>query len=73
MPEERITVEEALRAYTVANAYGVFGEGWTGMLKPGYQADLVVIDRDITTIVPEEIGSARVLRTMVGGRTVFQR
>jgi hypothetical protein len=73
VPEERITVEEALRAYTVANAYGVFGEGWTGMLKSGYQADLVVIDRDITTLPVGEIGSARVLRTMVGGRTVFQR
>ncbi len=73
VPEERITVEEALRAYTVANAYGVFGEGWTGMLKPGYQADLVVIDRDITTLPAEEIRSARVLRTLIGGRTVFQR
>ena len=73
VPQERITVEEALRAYTVANSYGVFGEATTGMLKQGYQADLLVIDRDITSVAPEEIGAARVSRTMVAGRTVFQR
>jgi predicted amidohydrolase YtcJ len=71
VPEQKITVEEALRAYTVGNAYGVFAEGRTGRLAPGYLADLVLLDRDITRIPPEEIEQATVKATVVGGRVVF--
>ena len=56
MPEQKISVEEALRAYTAGGAYAVFAEGRRGRLKPGYMADLVLLDRDLTRIPPEEIG-----------------
>ena len=48
VPEQKITVEEALRAYTAGNAYGVFAEDQRGKLAPGYQADLVLLDQDLT-------------------------
>jgi predicted amidohydrolase YtcJ len=73
VPEEKITVEEALRAYTTANAYGVFAEQTRGKLAPGYAADLVVLDQDLTTITPEAIQKAAVRTTVVGGRVVFQQ
>ena len=73
VPEEKITVEEALRAYTTANAYGVFAERKRGKLAPGYLADLVLLDRDLTAIPPTEIETAQVLATVAGGKLVFQR
>jgi predicted amidohydrolase YtcJ len=69
--EEKISAEEALRAYTWGNAYGVFAEDRRGRLVPGYLADLVMIDRDLTRIPPEEIEQAAVRATVVGGRVVF--
>ena len=71
VPEERITVEEALRAYTVGNAYGVFAEDRRGRLLPGYLADLVLLDRDLTKIPAEEIEQAAVKATVVGGKVVY--
>jgi predicted amidohydrolase YtcJ len=71
VPEEKITVEEALRAYTVGNAYAVFAEERRGKLLPGYLADLVLLDRDLTKIPPEEIEQATVRRTVVGGKVVY--
>ena len=71
VPQERISVEEALHAYTAGNAYGVFAEGRRGKLAPGYLADLVLLDRDLTRIPPEEIEQAAVQATVVGGRVVF--
>jgi predicted amidohydrolase YtcJ len=71
VPAEKITVEEALRAYTTGNAYGVFAEKKRGRLAPGYNADLVLLDRDLTTIPPEQIEQAKVRQTVVGGRVVF--
>jgi predicted amidohydrolase YtcJ len=71
VPREKITVEEALTAYTGGNAYGVFAESRRGLLAPGYLADLVLIDRDLTRIPPEEIEQAGVRTTIVGGRIVF--
>jgi hypothetical protein len=73
VPEEKISVEEALRAYTGTNAYGMYLDGHVGRLAPGYQADLVVLDRDLTAIPPETIRDAQVLLTLVGGRVVFRR
>lgn len=72
VPEEKITLEEALRAYTVTNAYGVFAESTRGMLKPGYRADLVVFDRDLTTTSPDSLSSAQVMLTVAGGRVVWE-
>jgi predicted amidohydrolase YtcJ len=72
-PEEKISVEEALRAYTSENAYGVFAEATRGQLKPGYKADIVLLDRDLTAIRPEALDSVRVRQTVVGGKVVFTR
>ncbi|MGH7561998.1 MAG: amidohydrolase [Gemmatimonadales bacterium] len=71
VPEEKIRVEEALRAYTASNAFAVFAEQRRGMLRPGYLADFVVLDRDIFRIPPAEIGAARVRATVIGGRLVY--
>jgi predicted amidohydrolase YtcJ len=72
VPQEKISVEEALRAYTAGNAFGVFAEDRRGKLAPGYLADLVLIDRDLTRIPTEEIEQATVRATVVGGRVVYQ-
>ena len=73
MPQEKITVEQALRAYTSEGAYASFEEDRKGMLKPGMLADMVLIDRDVTGVNPEIIRDALVLKTIVGGRVVFNR
>lgn len=73
VPEEKITVEEALRAYTAGGAFASFEEDRKGVLAPGKLADLVIIDRDLTTTPPEQIREARVVLTMVGGRVVHER
>ena len=73
VPEQRIGVEEALRAYTRDAAWAAFAEGERGTLERGKLADLVIIDRDLTRIAPEEIREARVDMTVVGGRVVFER
>jgi predicted amidohydrolase YtcJ len=72
VPEQRITVEEALRAYTRGGAYASFEEKEKGQLAPGMLADITVIDRDIRAIPPQEIRAARIVRTIVGGKTVFE-
>lgn len=71
VPEQKITVEEALRAYTAGDAYGVFAERTRGRLVPGYRADLVLLDQDLTAIPPETIDRVTVRQTIVGGRVVF--
>jgi predicted amidohydrolase YtcJ len=73
MPEQKITVEEALRAYTAGSAYAEYMEAEKGMIARGMLADMVLIDRDLTAIPPETIRDARVTLTMVGGRIVFER
>jgi predicted amidohydrolase YtcJ len=72
VPEQRITVEEALRAYGRGAAYAAFGDGDVGTLEPGKLADFVVVDRDLTSIAPEDIRRARVVATVVGGRTTYE-
>jgi predicted amidohydrolase YtcJ len=71
IPEQKVSVAEALRAYTTGNAYGVFAERTRGMLRAGYQADLVLLDQDLFTIPPEAIESVQVRSTIVGGRVVY--
>jgi predicted amidohydrolase YtcJ len=73
VPEQKITVEEALRAYTRGAAFGEYAEGEKGTLARGMLADFVLIDRDLTRIPPETIREARVMLTVVGGQTVFER
>ncbi len=72
VPEQKVTVEEALRAYTATAAYASFEEGEKGTIAPGRLADLVLIDRDLRAIPPETIRDARILATVVGGRVVYQ-
>jgi len=72
VPAQKITVEEALRAYTVNAAYASFEEGKKGSLTPGRLADFVMLDRDIFAIAPEEIRHAGIRMTVVGGRIVHE-
>jgi predicted amidohydrolase YtcJ len=71
VPEQRITVEEALRAYTCDAAYASYREADSGTLERGKLADFAVLDRDLTQITPEEIANARVMMTVAGGRVVY--
>ena len=73
VPEQKITVEDALRAYTLGAAYAEFSETEKGSLERGKLADFVLIDRDLTRIPPETIRDARVTMTVVGGQVVFNR
>lgn len=70
-PEERLTREETLRIFTVNAAYAAFMEMKLGLLRSGYQADFIVLDRDPMTCDPREIPGTRVLRTVIAGETVF--
>jgi hypothetical protein len=73
VPEQKIGVEDALRAYTAAAAYASFDEDRRGMLAAGRAADLVMLDRDIFEIAPEAIRTVKVLLTLVAGRPVFRK
>lgn len=73
VPAQKISVGEALQAYTVGNAYATFDEASRGTLAPGHEADLVVLDRDLFTTPPDSLDQARVRYTIVGGRVVFRR
>ena len=70
-PQEKITLNEALYAYTQASAYAQNAEKFKGRLEPGYLADFVVLDRDITKATPQELLHTQVLRTIVNGETVY--
>ena len=72
VPQQKITVEEALRAYTSDAAYAEFAEKRKGTLDVGKLADFVLLDRDLTRIPAPEIRQVRVLATVVGGETVFE-
>jgi predicted amidohydrolase YtcJ len=70
-PEQKISLEEALRAYTTDGAYTEFAEMSKGRIKEGFLADLVVLNRNIFEVPPEKIVEARIKTTVVGGRIVF--
>ncbi len=71
-PEQKLSVEEAIGAYTLASAYASFDEGVKGSVTPGKWADLVVLSRDIVRH-PEEIAGTEVVLTVVGGQVVFEK
>jgi len=71
-PEQRLTIDQAIAAYTLGSAYAEFAEKEKGSLQPGMLADFVVLDRDITSIPAEKILDTKVLRTVVGGKTVYE-
>ena len=73
VPDQKITVDEALRAYTRGGAYASFDEKEKGVLATGTLADFAIIDRDLTRIAPEAIRDAHIVLTAVGGKVVYER
>ncbi|OLE12162.1 MAG: amidohydrolase [Acidobacteria bacterium 13_1_20CM_4_56_7] len=71
-PAQKLTIEQAIAAYTTGSAYAEFAETQKGTLAPGMLADFVVLDRDLTAIPPGQILGTRVLRTVVGGKTAYE-
>jgi predicted amidohydrolase YtcJ len=71
-PAEKLNIEQAIAAYTTGAAYAEFAEKQKGKLEPGMLADFVVLDRDITAAPPPKILATKVLRTVVGGKTVYE-
>ena len=72
-PEQKVTVQEAVEAYTIGNAYAAFEEKEKGSITPGKLADFVVLSEDIFHIDPVKIETVKVEKTIVGGKTVYQR
>jgi predicted amidohydrolase YtcJ len=70
-PQEKISLNEAIYAYTQASAFAEFREHQKGRLEPGYLADLILLDHDITTATPQQLLHTRVLRTILNGETVY--
>jgi len=71
-PEQRLTMDQAITAYTVGSAYAEFEEKEKGKLAPGMLADFIVLDRDPAATAPEKLTATKVLRTVVGGKTVYE-
>jgi predicted amidohydrolase YtcJ len=71
-PEERLSIQEAIRAYTAGTAYMTYDEHNRGTLEVGKFADLVVLSEDIFTIDPERIRTIPIERTIVGGEELYQ-
>jgi hypothetical protein len=71
VPEQKVTVEEAVHAYTVSNAYAEFAENTKGSLRVGKLADIVVLSEDIFTVSPDEFPATENVSTIVGGRIVY--
>lgn len=72
-PEQKISVEEAVKAYTFNPAYASFQEDIKGTLSPGKLADMVVLSQDILTIPPEKIKDTEILYTITNGQIVYQK
>jgi predicted amidohydrolase YtcJ len=72
-PDQRMSRMEALRSYTINGAYAAFQEDILGSLTPGKLADITILSKDIMTIAEEEIPTAEVLYTIVGGKIVYQK
>ena len=70
-PEEKLTIAQALYAYTQGSAYAEFSEPYKGTLASGMVADFIVLDRDLTTIPAHEILGTKVLRTVVAGHPTY--
>ena len=72
-PDQKLSVEQALKCYTVNNAYSVNMENKLGQLKVGYLADFVVLDKNLLELTPKQIKEVQVLRTIVNGKTVYAK
>ena len=73
LPSQRLSMEEALSLYTASSAYAEFQEQVKGTLEPGKLADLVVWERDLLALPPEQILQAKPALTVVGGAVVYQQ
>jgi predicted amidohydrolase YtcJ len=73
IPEQKISVEQALKAYTINAAYASFEEKIKGSIEIGKLADFVILDKNILEIEPSQIRETKVLQTVVGGKTIFER
>jgi predicted amidohydrolase YtcJ len=73
LPAQRVSVETALRAYTVNGAYASFEEGVKGQIQPGMLADVVILSQDLFRIPPGEIHKTRVDVTVFDGRVIYTR
>ncbi|MFN7539532.1 MAG: amidohydrolase [Bacteroidota bacterium] len=73
IPEQRIALKDAINAYTQGGAYSSFEENTKGKLQPGYYADFIILSKDLFSIDPTEIHSAKVLLTVVDGNVVYTR
>jgi predicted amidohydrolase YtcJ len=71
-PQEKISLDDCIRAYTYGAAYAQFEDGKKGELKAGEYADFIILSSDITKIQPSEYTKTQVLQTVVGGRTVYK-
>ena len=71
-PEQKISMDQAIAAYTSGSAFAEFGEKQKGLIVPGMFADFVVLDRDVTAVVPQTLLETHVLRTVVAGKTVYE-
>jgi predicted amidohydrolase YtcJ len=72
IPAQRVTMDQAISAYTTGSAFAEFEEKEKGKIVPGMLADFVVLDRDATAVSPEKLLGTKVLRTIVGGKTVYE-
>ncbi len=72
-PEQKITIKEAIEAYTINNAYAAFEENEKGSISVGKFADFVVLSQDLITIDPTQIENIKVEMTIVGGKIVYQK
>jgi predicted amidohydrolase YtcJ len=71
-PAQKLNIEQTIAAYTTGSAFAEFAEKQKGKLEPGMLADFVVLDQDITAALPPKMMETKVLRTVVGGKTVYE-
>ncbi len=71
-PKEKMELEDAIDAYTIGSAYNEFKEDFKGRLKPGFVADLIVLDKDIFSVNENEIKNIKVEKTMIDGKFVYE-
>jgi predicted amidohydrolase YtcJ len=71
IPEERLTVEQAIQAYTLGSAFARFSEDKLGSFEVGKEADLAVLSQDLFAATPDDISKTHVVLTMVAGKVVF--
>ena len=70
-PDQILTLEETLRGFTAGAAYAAFAEDRLGILKPGFRADLTIVDRDLFAVKPKDLLASKVIGTIIDGKVVF--